>query len=163
MDTQKQSSLSLGSHFEPVTLELPWPPSINHYFMEYAMPPATAMMQKQLHEHGFDGFHHWLRKNTRVMKRVGEKGHQYRADVLEYVLKNRLNKGFREPLMMRLRVNPPDRRERDLDNLYKPLLDALEKAAVFRNDSQVKGHDSLFYDETIKHGRLVVVLEELLY
>jgi crossover junction endodeoxyribonuclease RusA len=32
---------------------------------------------------------------------------------------------------------PPDRRVRDLDGLFKALLDALEHAHVFQNDSQI--------------------------
>lgn len=163
MDTEKQSNLNLGTTFEPVTLDLPWPPSINNYFMEYAMPPATAVIQARINEHGMEGFHVWLRKNTRVMKRVGEKGHEYRANVQEYVLRNRLNKGFREPLLMIMRFYAPDRRERDLDNHYKPLLDSLEHACVYLNDSQIKGHDTLYMQEIIKGGKVVVTLEELVY
>jgi len=32
---------------------------------------------------------------------------------------------------------PPDRRRRDLDNIQKPVLDALEHAGVYEDDSQV--------------------------
>ena len=32
---------------------------------------------------------------------------------------------------------PPDRRRRDLDNLQKPLLDALQHAGVYEDDSQI--------------------------
>ena len=163
MDATAQQKMKLGSHFEPVTLELPWPPSINNYFMEYAMPPAGALIEERIREHGMDGIHVWLRKHTRVMKRVGEKGHEYRADVLEYVLRNRLNKGFREPLLMRMRFFPPDRRARDLDNHYKPLIDSLEHAAVFFNDSQIRGHDTLLSYDVVKGGKVVVTLEELVY
>ncbi len=163
MDRAKQSALDLGTTFEPVTLDLPWPPSINSYFMEYAMPPAGAVIAKRLETHGTHELHVWLRKNTRVMKRVGEKGHAYRAAVQEYVLRNRLNKGFREPLMMRMRFFAPDRRERDLDNHYKPLIDALEHACVFLNDSQIKAHDTLWMPETRQKGKVVVRLEELVY
>lgn len=163
MDTSKQPSLNLGTSFEPVTLDLPWPPSINNYFMEYAMPPATALIEEQIRNHGFDGFHTWLRRNTRVMKRVGEKGHMYREDVQEYVLRNRLNRGIKVPLVVRGLVNYPDRRERDLDNLYKPMFDALEHSCVFLNDSQIKHHDILVSEEIIKGGKIALTLEELVY
>ncbi|WP_236254814.1 RusA family crossover junction endodeoxyribonuclease [Mucisphaera calidilacus] len=32
---------------------------------------------------------------------------------------------------------PPDRRRRDLDNIQKPVLDALEHAGVYQDDSQI--------------------------
>ena len=131
--------------------------------MEYAMPPATELIEKRIKSDGFVGFHAWLRRNTRVFKRVGEKGHEYRADVQEYVLRNRLNKGIREPLVVQGMVYYPDRRERDLDNLYKPLFDSLEHACVFLNDSQIKHHDILVSEEIIKGGKVVLRLEELVY
>jgi crossover junction endodeoxyribonuclease RusA len=34
-------------------------------------------------------------------------------------------------------ANPPDRRRRDLDNLLKATLDAMEIAGLYRNDRQV--------------------------
>lgn len=163
MATETQRSLGLGSSVEPITLELPWPPSVNHYFMEYAMPPAESRIREQVAEHGWKGLHYWLRKNTRVMKRVGEKGHQYRADVQEIVLVARKNKGLMGPLRLILRAFPPDRRERDLDGLYKALLDAMEHAGVYISDYQIGAHDSLREVQVIKGGRLVVTLEELVY
>ena len=147
-----------------IVLNLPWPPSVNHYFMEYAMPPAVAKMQERLDEEGWSGFHQWLRKNTRTMKRVGEKGHAYRADVLEIVLQHRLNKGVRVPVLMKVRAYPPDKRERDLSNLYKCLEDALEHAAVVESDYLIAAHDSQRMDyEIVKGGRVVVTLSPLVY
>lgn len=161
----QQQSLGLGgTGIGPIELVLPWPPSLNHYFQEYAMPPAGDKVKARIEEHGYDGLHVWLRKNTRVMKRVSEKGQEYRADVLEYILTRRLNKGFREPLIGEFHFYPPDRRERDMDNHYKALFDALEHAAFYRRDSQVKVHRSQFYDhEPVKDGKVVVTFEELLY
>lgn len=36
-------------------------------------------------------------------------------------------------------AHPPDHRRRDLDNLIKPLLDALQWAGIMENDCQVRG------------------------
>jgi crossover junction endodeoxyribonuclease RusA len=164
MDKATQENLELGSHMVPVHLELPWPPSINSYFMEYPMPPAGGLVANRIQKHGTQDLHVWLRRNSRVMKRVGDKGHEYRAAVQEYVLRNRLNKGLREPLIMGMDFYPPDRRERDLDNHYKPLTDALEHACVFENDSQIKGHVTRMHDDkVIKGGKVVVSLQELIY
>lgn len=144
-------------------LELPWPPTVNHYFMEYAMPPAVEKMRAQLDQHGWKGFHQWLRKNTRTMKRVGERGHMYRADVLEIVLQARCNKGLPGPLKMKIRAYPPDKRERDLSNLYKCLEDALENAAVYLSDYQIAAHDSRRELETVKGGLVVVELTPMVF
>jgi len=37
-----------------------------------------------------------------------------------------------------LRVHPPDRRRRDLDNVLKAVLDAVVKAGILEDDSQVQ-------------------------
>jgi len=57
-------------------------------------------------------------------------------------------------------VRPPDLRRRDIDNIIKPLFDALTKAGVWLDDSQV---DRLFVtrDTKIKDGRCSVAIWEL--
>lgn len=160
----EQAALGLDAPGETIQLTLPWPPSVNHYFMEYAMPPATKRIEEYLAEHGTDGIHVWLRKNTRTMKRVGEKGHEYRAKVQEIVLVERKNKGLKHPVLMRMRAFPPDRRERDLSNLYKCLEDALQQAGVILSDYQIAKHDSERRDlEIVKGGRIEITLEPHVY
>ena len=56
-----------------------------------------------------------------------------------------------EDIKLVVLAHPPDRRRRDLDNILKALLDALEKGSVFRDDSQVK-HISAKMLEPIKGG-----------
>ena len=41
------------------------------------------------------------------------------------------------PLAVRLELFPPDRRRRDCDNAQKPILDALQQAGAFVDDSQI--------------------------
>jgi crossover junction endodeoxyribonuclease RusA len=55
---------------------------------------------------------------------------------------------------------PPDRRRRDLDNIQKPVLDALEHAAVYEDDSQI---DLLITRrrEVTSPGRIEVRLSEM--
>ena len=54
-------------------------------------------------------------------------------------------------------VNPPDRRTRDLDNLFKGLLDALKHGGAFDDDGQI---DRLMIDRgnPVKGGRAVVLI-----
>jgi crossover junction endodeoxyribonuclease RusA len=55
---------------------------------------------------------------------------------------------------------PPDRRIRDLDNLQKPVLDALQHAGTYEDDSQI---DLLLTRrrEVVANGRLSVEVLEL--
>ena len=40
-------------------------------------------------------------------------------------------------LAVKVEVYPPDRRRRDIDNVQKPILDALEKGQAYEDDSQI--------------------------
>jgi crossover junction endodeoxyribonuclease RusA len=55
---------------------------------------------------------------------------------------------------------PPDRRRRDLDNLAKPTLDALEHAGVYEDDSQI---DLLIIrrQDVVRGGSLQVAVDDL--
>ena len=61
---------------------------------------------------------------------------------------------------MKILVNPPDRRRRDIDNLTKVPLDALTHAAVWEDDSQI---DELYIrrDEIKKGGFITIQITEL--
>jgi len=102
--------------------------------------------------------------NTNV--RHGAGGHyktaaykSFQADVAVRVV---VIGAHKHPLEGRLRVTmhacPADLRARDLDNLVKPILDSLQAAGVFRNDSAV---DDLRILRTIggEPGTVAVFLE----
>ncbi|MFW5829717.1 MAG: RusA family crossover junction endodeoxyribonuclease [Planctomycetota bacterium] len=90
-----------------IILELPWPPSVNHYYR---------------------------RVGSRTL--ISRSGRAYRRTVVA-----QLRSCFPAPLSGRLAVaidaHPPDRRRRDLDNAQKALLDALQHAGVYTDDSQI--------------------------
>ena len=65
---------------------------------------------------------------------ISKKGRAFRDAVCLAVKRVRPLDGA---LIVKIRAYPPDRRKRDIDNIQKPLLDALEKASVFFDDSQV--------------------------
>ena len=88
-------------------LELPYPPSVNHHFSVIRGRPV-------------------LSKDVRV----------YRQLVRQCVRSSTLKVGL-GPLAVRLELFPPDMRRRDCDNAQKPILDALQQAGAFVDDSQI--------------------------
>ena len=93
-----------------MALTLPYPPSINHY---------------------------WRRVGPRTL--ISREGRTFRKNVCALLLggggANKPPSGGRIALAMD--AFPPDRRRRDLDNIAKPVLDALEHGGVYEDDSQI--------------------------
>lgn len=87
--------------------ELPYPPSVNHY---------------------------WRRVGWRTL--ISREGRRFRREVVALLAAMRA-RPVRGALVVRVKVFPPDGRRRDLDNLQKALLDALEHGGAFADDSQV--------------------------
>lgn len=90
-----------------LTLSLPFPPSINHYFSYYQGRPVLSKEAR--------AYRHLVRRMASA-KGV---------------------KPLMGPLAVRIEVHPPDNRRRDADNVQKSVLDALQHAGVFWDDSQV--------------------------
>jgi len=122
-----------------VVITLPYPPSVNHY---------------------------WRRVGPRTL--VSREGRAFRKDVcalLGGLPAGRHGGGIRKPpsggrIALCMDAFPPDRRRRDLDNIAKSVLDALEHAGVYEDDSQI---DLLLTRrrEPVKGGRLEVRIDEL--
>lgn len=92
-----------------MTLVLPYPPTVNHYY----------------------------RAGARGARFLTARALAYRDAVAAIVYVERANRSLTSRLGVDVLVHCPDRRERDLDNLAKSLLDALQHAAVYRRDSQI--------------------------
>ena len=113
-----------------MTLTLAWPPSVNTYYRHVG--------------------HKTL---------ISAAGRAYRANVLASVTEQGTprTKG-------RVRVtaiaHPPDKRRRDLDNLWKSLLDSLTHALVIEDDSLI---DDLRITraEPQKPGRIILTIEAI--
>lgn len=88
-------------------LQLPYPPSINHY---------------------------WRRVGPRML--ISRNGRAFRAEVIAILQRQGLPK-LMGPLEVEIDLHPPDRRRRDVDNVMKSLLDALEHGGVYEDDSQI--------------------------
>jgi len=91
-----------------IELELPYPPSANHYYRHVG---------------------------PRVL--ISREGRQYRDNIVDILKTERVSRlpGRLEVWMSFL---PPDNRRRDLDNCLKCLSDALQKGGLYEDDSQIK-------------------------
>ncbi len=91
-----------------LNLTLPYPPSVNTYW-------------------GFKGSQRFLTKKAR----------EYKTQV-EAAFAASKHPGFADArISLAVMLYAPDRRVRDIDNIAKPLLDALTQAGVFNDDGQV--------------------------
>lgn len=119
---------------DTINLRLPYPPSINHYYVRTTNGLA-----------------------------IGQRGKWYREQVLFIVAVARLTRKFigSEKLKVTVKAFAPDRRGRDADNILKCLLDALTKAKVWGDDKQIfdlrviKGYDQ------DKRGYVEVTVSEI--
>ncbi len=113
-----------------IEITLPWPPSVNHY---------------------------WRRCKDRYF--ISAEGKNYRETVNYLSLKARDKFSVEDRLEMIIQAYPPDKRRRDLDNVLKSLLDSLQHAGVYSDDSQI---DSLSIERKLPlRGEVVVTIQSL--
>lgn len=109
-----------------LSLTLPYPPSINHYW-----------------------------RTARGRTYISDEGRKYRASVSGILARLPIFGPLTTRLAVSIKLNPPDRRRRDIDNVQKPLLDALQHGGAYVDDSQI---DWLLTErgEVLKGGQVVV-------
>ncbi len=113
-----------------IIIELPWPPSANTY---------------------------WRRNGSRYF--ISTKGQHYRTSAGWTCHKFRKHFSANMRLKISIDAYPPDKRKRDLDNLFKSVLDSLQYATVFVDDSQIDELAIRRMPE--REGRLVIKLEQI--
>lgn len=89
-------------------VDLPFPPSVNHYY-----------------------------RRVGVRTLISREGRNYREAVC-LVLSAMGVRPLSGPLRVKVHAYPPDNRRRDLDNLLKSLLDALQHGKAYHDDSQIE-------------------------
>lgn len=114
-----------------IDLTLPWPPSVNQ---------------------AYRCVNGYVRKSAR--------SRQYFKDVAWLIKAMRLTQFQNKRLKMLVRCFPPNKRKRDLDNIGKVLIDTLQNAELFYDDSQV---DDLRFvrREPCAPGRVEVNIQEI--
>lgn len=88
-------------------LELPYPPSVNHY---------------------------WRRVGARTL--ISRGGRAFREAVCSILAAQGI-RPIAGPLVVEVTIHPPDKRRRDIDNIQKALLDALQHGGAYGDDSQI--------------------------
>lgn len=89
-------------------ITLPWPPSVNRMWRMFR--------------------NRWL---------ISKVGREYRKAVAEQIQIQDAAKELKGALRVSITAYRPDNRKRDLDNLYKAVLDSLTHAKVWEDDSQI--------------------------
>ena len=119
---------------------LPWPPSVNHYWVRTPKGMTRSEAAKAyLHE---------------AAVALVCQGHQAIAAGIQH------GPLYAERLRVRVVAHPPDRRRRDLDNLGKAVCDALEHFRLCKNDSQIDDWQ-IIRGERLNGGKLVVTMEAI--
>ena len=90
-----------------IVAELPYPPSLNRYYRSVG---------------------------GKVL--ISAAGRQYRRAV-QMALFGLVRQPLTGRLSVTILVSPPDKRKRDLDNTQKSLLDSMQHAGVYADDSQI--------------------------
>lgn len=110
-------------------LELPYPPSVNHY---------------------------WRHVGARTL--ISRGGRAFRRTVCSILTVCRV-RPVAGPLVVDVTVFPPDKRRRDIDNVQKALLDALQHGGAYRDDSQIV-RLTIERGKVIEGGRTIVSIRE---
>jgi crossover junction endodeoxyribonuclease RusA len=114
-----------------VVLNLPYPPSVNHMYI-----------------------------NARGRRFPNAKAKAYKTAISEYVAEYRVPKFEDAKIALIVWAYPPDRRKRDISNLLKIIEDSLQDAGVFNDDFNIDFIE-IKRGEIKKGGGLVVMIETM--
>lgn len=114
-----------------ITLELPYPPTINRYYRHV-------------------GF--------KIL--ISAEGRAYRRMVCATLGRAGV-RSMDGTLAVGIDLYPPDRRTRDADNAQKSLLDAMQHGGVYRDDSQIKKLLTIMRDQVVPGGKAIVCVMPL--
>lgn len=114
-----------------LTLELPYPPSVNHMYI-----------------------------NARGRRFPNKKAIDYKIKVQDIVIEECAKKFGSSPISLQIWVYPPDRRKRDISNIIKIVEDSLQDAGVYDDDFQINLL-VIQRGKIIKGGKITIMIEEI--
>lgn len=114
-----------------VRLELPWPPSVNHYYRHVG---------------------------PRVL--ISQQGRKFRERILAIYAMSGMPK-LKGDLHITLDLYPPDARRRDNSNILKALEDALQHAGMYDDDYQLAWHSIRRREPMPPDGMIAMEVTEL--
>ena len=100
--------------------------------------------------------HYWRHVGPKVL--ISKQGRDYRKAVEAAAFPVGAPQSDR--LSVKVRLFPPDRRRRDLDNTLKPLLDACTHAGLWLDDSQID-ELTIVRGEVVPEGKVLLTVREL--
>lgn len=109
-------------------IKLPWPPTVNHYY--------TVVNGRKI---------------------LSARGQYYKQRCGAEMLSQEVPKSRTGRYCVTIHAHPPDKRKRDLDNLLKPVLDALTEYGAIVDDSLVDDLRIQRFDQH-KGGKLEVLV-----
>jgi crossover junction endodeoxyribonuclease RusA len=115
-------------------IELRWPPTVNHYYT--------------------------LSKGKRPRKILSEAARAYKKLCHWGMLEQGTPKLKGPKYCVSIFARPPDNRKRDLDNLFKPILDALVEFGAITDDSNVDDLRIVRLNN-VKNGSIQVLISEI--
>lgn len=100
-----------------VRMSLPWPPTVNTYRVPMVMGKGTRQIVRLV---------------------LSAEARKYRERAHDAMLSQGIRRGVvHGRLRIEITACAPDRRDRDLDNLPKGILDALKHSGVIRDDADI--------------------------
>lgn len=115
-------------------LTLPWPPTVNGYRIPVQMGKRCQLVSTN--------------EGKKYVKRVGE------------ALITQKYQSFVTNVEVMIELYPPDKRQRDIDNYNKALLDALVKNHVLSDDSLIKKL-TIEMKEKVRGGEVKLTISEV--
>lgn len=124
-----------------VELELPWPPSVNHY------KKVGKLMRS---------------KNGKLYQRRVDTGRTktFYWQVWSLIRKKGFISFGSATISVEVLAYPPDKRKRDLDGILKVLLDSLQRGGLFHDDVQV-ARLLVTRCPIIPEGKVIVTVTEI--